>query len=110
MPLVHAAAVLAQLSCQLVITYFAPLYLHTSAPSEADWVHELLTGDPQCIQNELDVSRATFTVLLKAIRTLGPQSSCHVSIEEQLSIFLYTVVTCLPCTHVGVFSAVTSHN
>jgi hypothetical protein len=74
---------------------------HTYALSGADWVQELLSGHPERIRNELGIYRSTFTVLLKAIQTLGLRSSRHVSIEEQLSIFLYTVVTGLSCTHVG---------
>lgn len=74
---------------------------HTSALSGADWVHELLSGHPERIRNELGVYRSTFTVLLKAIQMLGLRSSRHISIEEQLAIFLYTVVTGLSCTHVG---------
>jgi hypothetical protein len=74
---------------------------HTSALSGADWVHELLSGHPERIRVELGVYRSTFTILLKAMEKCGVTSSRHVSIEEQLSIFLYTVVTGLPCTHVG---------
>lgn len=74
---------------------------HTCALSGADWVQELLSGHPERIRNELGVYRSTFTVLLKAIQTLGLQSSRYVSIEEQLAIFLYTVVTGLSCRHVG---------
>jgi hypothetical protein len=89
----------------VVMDYFSPLYLrtpyHTSALSGADWVHELLTGHPECIRNELGVYRSTFTMLVKAMQSNGLQSSRHVSIEEQLAIFLYTAVTGLSCTHVG---------
>jgi hypothetical protein len=41
-----------------------------------------------------------YTVLIKAMQRAGVRSSCHVSIEEQLSIFLYTAVTGMTCTHV----------
>ncbi len=74
---------------------------HHSSASEEDWVHDLLTGDPQHIQTQLGVSRGTFAVLIKAIQTLGLQSSKHTPIEEQLSIFLYTMVTGLSCAHVA---------
>ena len=78
-----------------------PTPYHTSALSGAAWVHELLNGHPERIQNELGVYRSTFTLLIKALQALGLQSSRHILIEEQLSIFLYTVVTGLSCTHVG---------
>ena len=74
---------------------------HTSALSGASWVHELLNGHPERIRNELGVYRSTFTLLIKALQALGLQSSRHVPIEEQLSIFLYSAVTGLSCTHVG---------
>ncbi|KAI0278222.1 hypothetical protein BGY98DRAFT_888916, partial [Russula aff. rugulosa BPL654] len=62
---------------------------HTSAPSGEEWVQELLSGHPQRIRNELGVNRGTFTILCKAIQSLDITSSGHVSIEEQLAIFLY---------------------
>jgi hypothetical protein len=102
---VQLTAFIIQFACQMVLEELAPLYLrtpyHTSALSGADWVQELLTGHPRRIQTELGVSRSTFVLLLKSIQALGVKSSRHVSVEEQLAIFLYTVVTGLPCTHVG---------
>jgi hypothetical protein len=103
--LIQIAAIAVELSSNFVMNHFAPLYLrtpyHTSALSGAAWVNELLTGHPKRIRNELGVYRGTFTILLQAMRSAGVQSSRHVSVEEQLSIFLYTVVTGLTCTHVG---------
>lgn len=103
--LIQIAAVVVQLSCNIVMEHFSPLYLrtpyHTSALSGAAWVNELLSGHPERIRNELGVYRGTFTVLLKAMRRAGVQSSRNVSIEEQLSIFLYTVVTGMTCNHVA---------
>jgi hypothetical protein len=59
---------------------------HTSALSGEGWVHELLTGHPKRIRNELGVHWSTFIILVKALQTpeIGLQSSCHVLIEEQL--------------------------
>ncbi|SRR6266404_6497579 len=74
---------------------------YTSAVSGEDWVQDLLNGDQQRIRNELGVHRSTFILLVKALQSLGLQSSRNVSIEEQLSIFLYTVVTGLSCVHVA---------
>ena len=78
-----------------------PVPYDTSSLSRAGWIHELLTGHPEHIWNELGVYWSTFILLVKALQMLGLQSSCHVSIEEQLSIFLYTAVIGLSCTHVA---------
>ena len=103
--LLHITAILARITYNEVMNHFAPLYLripyHTSPYTGQHWINDLLTGHPKRIQYELGVSRGTFNVLLKAMQTLGHQSSCHISIEEQLSIFLYTAVTGLSCIHVG---------
>ena len=77
-----------------------PIPYHTSALSREHWVHELLNGHPDRICNELSVCWGTFFLLVQTVEALGLQS-CHVSIEEQLSIFLYTVVTGMGCTHIG---------
>ena len=78
-----------------------PIPYHTSVLSGEHWVHELLNVHPDCIHNELSVCWGTFCLLVKTVEALGIQSSHHVSIEEQLSIFLYTVVTGMGCTHIG---------
>jgi hypothetical protein len=93
-------------------TYLGELSLATSdyyrtrsgtpydVPSGEDWVDDLLR-DPQRVRNELGVSRGTFTILCKAIQSLDINLSRHVPIQEQLAIFLYTVVTGLRCAHVA---------
>ena len=78
-----------------------PTPYHTSALTGAEWVVELLNGHPERIRNELGVHRSTFIILVKALELAGIESSRHVSLEEQLGIYLYTVVTGLSCTHVG---------
>ncbi len=102
--MLHTIAVLIDLSYNLMMDHFGPLYFctpyHTSALSRADWVNKLLTGHPERIQNELGIYWNTFLILVEALKRSSLQSSCHVSIEEQLSIFLYTAVTGLTCTHV----------
>ena len=74
---------------------------HTSALFRSDWVEELLGRHLQCIRNELGINRGTFILLYKSIQLLSIDSSCHVSIDKQLAIFLYTVVTGMGCIHVG---------
>jgi len=74
---------------------------HTSILSGEAWVQELLTGHPMWICNELGVYRQTFFTLVQTLQDFGIQSSRYVTIEEQVAIFLYTVVTGLSSTHVG---------
>jgi len=73
----------------------------TARLTEPDWIHELLTGDPRRIRTTLGVDRSTFTLLVKAMQSLGLRSSRHVPIDEQLSIFLFTAVTGSSSTFVG---------
>lgn len=73
---------------------------YTSAVTGEDWINDLLAGEPQRIRTTLGVNRGTFVFLVKAMQDLDLQPS-HVSIEEQVGIFLYTAVTGLPCIHVA---------
>jgi hypothetical protein len=94
-----------QFTCKIVLDHINSHYLrtpfHTSALSGEAWVNELLTGHPQRIRSVLGISRSTFILLVKSLQALGVNSSRHISIEEQLSIFLYTVVTGMSCTQVS---------
>ena len=94
--IVQMAGVLGHLTYETLLSHQHTPY-HTSALSGEAWVQELLSGHPECIQNELGVYWGTFVILIKAFKMLGIQSLCHASIEEQLSIFLYTAVTGLSC-------------
>jgi hypothetical protein len=98
-------SILVCMSCRRVIDRITAQYhctpYHTSALSGEDWVQELLSGHPQCIRNELGIYQSTFIVLIKALQMLGLKSLHHVSIEEQLAIFLYTAVTGLSCSYIG---------
>jgi len=78
-----------------------PELYHTSALTGQAWVLELLTGHPQCIRCELGMHRHVFVTLIEQLRAFGHTDSQHVSLEEQLSIFLYTCVTGLTIRHVG---------
>jgi hypothetical protein len=103
--ILRVIGILADLMYLVMLDRFArrplPTPYHTSALSGESWVHELLTGHPRRIRTELGVHRSTFILLVKSMQKLGLRSSRHVSIEEQLAIFLYTVVTGLSCVHVG---------
>jgi len=89
----------------LVMEHYTPLYdrtpYHTSILTGEGWVRELINGHPERIRNELGVHRSTFIVLVEVMKMAGLQPSRHVSVEEQLAIFLYSAVTGLSCTHVG---------
>lgn len=74
---------------------------HTSSLSGEGWVLELLAGHPERIQSELGVHHHVFSSLISELQAMGHSSSRHVSLEEQLSIFLYSCVTGLPLRHVG---------
>jgi hypothetical protein len=102
--IIRITDVLIHLAYLAVIQHFAVRSLripyHTSALSGAGWVDELLNGHPWHIRTELGVCRSTFTLLIKAMQKAHLYSSRHVSIEEQVAIFLYTTVTGLTCTHI----------
>jgi hypothetical protein len=78
-----------------------PTPYHTSILSGHRWVLELITGHPDRIRCELGVSKDVFLQLLTELRQAGHQDSRHVTLEEQLAIFIYTCVTGLTVRHVG---------
>lgn len=74
---------------------------HTSALTGAQWVMELMVGHPRRIRTELGVSHRVFRELLNEMVTLGRGASRHVTLEEQLAIFLYMFVTGNMIRHTG---------
>ena len=62
---------------------------------------DLLTGHLEHIHCELGVDQHVFLELISELCRLGHTSSRFVSLEEQLSIFLYTCVTGLTICHTG---------
>ncbi|KAG2034335.1 hypothetical protein BDR03DRAFT_1013523 [Suillus americanus] len=70
-----------------------PQPYHTSALSGQDWVIELLTGHPEYIHCELGMHAGAFVELISQLRAMGHSDSKFISLEEQLTIFLYTSVT-----------------
>ncbi|EGO00861.1 hypothetical protein SERLA73DRAFT_27915, partial [Serpula lacrymans var. lacrymans S7.3] len=62
---------------------------HTSVLTGHGWVTELLNGHPGHIWTELGVNKRVFVKLIDLLETNGYTDSKNVSIEEQLSIFLY---------------------
>ncbi len=86
--------------------YASPLYFkqpyHTSALSGHAWVQELKYGHPDRIYTELGVRLHVFEALVFELHTLcGLKDSRHLTLEEQVAIFLYMCVTGLSVRHVG---------
>lgn len=77
------------------------LAYHTSALTGAQWVAELTSGHPRRIRTELGVTHNVFQLLLDEMRDMGCTDSRHVSLEEQLAIFLYMSVTGNTIRHAG---------
>jgi hypothetical protein len=74
---------------------------HTSILTGSGWVMELLAGHPERIRCELGVHRHVFLALISELREFGHTNSKHVSLEEQLAIFLYACITGLTIRHLG---------
>ena len=81
-------------------THYDKTPYHNSAFTGIAWVHELLKGHPKRIRKELGVHKHVFHALIASLHNAGYTSSRHVTLEEQLAIFLYTCVTGLSLTHV----------
>src|SRR6267154_759820 len=99
------AAATAAISAALTVidysqTYYDKTPYHDSALSGAAWVCELLNGHPKHIRKELRVHKHVFRALILALQDAGYTRSKFVTLEEQLSIFLYTCVTGLSLVHV----------
>ena len=78
-----------------------PQSCHTSVLSGEAWLIELILGHPDRIRCELGVDVHTFKALTLELRRHRHQASTHISLEEQLAIFLYICVTGLPIRHIG---------
>src|SRR5437660_1475311 len=78
-----------------------PQPYHTSRLSGQEWVMELILGHPDRIRCELGVSTGIFNTLISELQSQGHHASRHVSLEEQLAIFLYACVTGLSTRHLG---------
>src|ERR1700733_6164317 len=74
---------------------------HTSILTGECWVLELLAGHPNCIRCELSISHDVFSDLILDLQEMGHINSKYVSLEEQLAIFLYAIVTGLMIRHLG---------
>src|SRR5882724_7532115 len=83
--------------------YAEPLFnkipYHTSSLSGLGWVHKLIDSHPDHIRCELGVHKDVFQGLISELLKLGHGDSWHITLEEQLAIFLYTCVTGLSVQH-----------
>jgi hypothetical protein len=74
---------------------------HTSSLTGVGWVQELMLGHPDHIKTELGMRLHVFKRLVSDLSDLGLDPSWHISLEEQVAIFLYTSVTGLSIRHVS---------
>jgi hypothetical protein len=95
------SAVLNALAAILQFTVREPMLYHTSALSGEAWVLELIAGHPERMRCELGMHKHVFAELITELHSLGHSHSRHVSLQEQLAIFLYCCVTGLTIRHVG---------
>ena len=77
-----------------------PKPYHTLTLTGEEWVIELLMGHPEWIQCELGVHAHVFTKLILELQALGHSNSKFVSLEKQLTIFLYSSITGLTIWHI----------
>lgn len=75
--------------------------VNTSVLTGHAWVQELLNGHRNRIHSELGVRKHVFRLLVDELRGMGYIDSRHVTLEEQLAIFLWTCCTGVLIRHVG---------
>lgn len=92
--------ILVVLACSIAATSERIPY-HVSILSGQAWMLELLDGHPARIHNALGLHRKTFLELVETLRSMGYTDSRHITLEEQLGIFLYTCRTGLTSEHVA---------
>jgi hypothetical protein len=91
------------LECLLLVlqSLYTRLLLHTSILTGEAWILELLVGHPDRIYYSLGVRKHVFYELIANMRAMGLTDSRHVTLEEQLAIFLHTSLTGLTIRHLG---------
>jgi len=102
---IQMAGVFIQALVTGAVAFAEPLYAkipyHTSILTGEGWVLELLNGHPERMHTELGVRVPMFCQLVLELQELGLGPSKHVSLEEQVAIFLYASVTGLSTRHLG---------
>ena len=87
--------------CCLVHADDDPCQSRTSILSGQMWIEELPEGYPDHIYCELSVWKEVFLELVYTLHSFGVTGSKHISLKEQLSIFLYMSMTGLTICHTG---------
>jgi hypothetical protein len=102
---IQAAGIFVHTLISGAIAFSEPLYAkiayHTSILTGEGWVLELLNGHPEWMHTELGVCVPVFRKLVLELQEAGMGPSKHVSLEEQVAIFLYASVTGLSIRHLG---------
>jgi hypothetical protein len=102
---IQAAGIFVHTLVTGAIAFARPLYAkiayHTSILTGEGWVLELLNGHPERMHTELGMRVPVFRQLVLELQEIGLGPSKHVSLEEQLAIFLYASVTGLSIRHLG---------
>ena len=97
------ASVYTAITAQYVIPMYNKLPYHTLVLTGDGWVKELLIGHPDRIRCALGVRLPVFLQLCQYLRMnsyrVPPRS--HVTLEEQLAIFLHACVTGLTSRHLA---------
>jgi len=94
--IVVAAALLCVLTISLVssVAAKAKTPMHTSVLSGQQWVEELLDGYDGHFYDAFGMNKHIFHYLVEVLwQKAGLDDTKHVSLKEQLGIFLYTAVT-----------------
>lgn len=95
-----AIAVLAASSALAAAEYSSQFYLkealHDSPLTGFQWVLELLGGNIHRMEEQLGVRKHVFERLVDALWEAGLRHTPHVTIQEQVAIFLYAATTALP--------------
>lgn len=78
---------------QLVQRFYIKEPYHNSLFSGAAWVQKLLSGHRNRIKDVLGVRKHVFLGLQDELLRLGFSDSCHITLEEQLAIFLWAYRT-----------------
>ena len=87
--------------CMVMMIPANPEPYHTLILSGQMSVDELLEGHPDHIYCKLSVQKEIFLELVCTLHNFGITGSKHISLKEQLSIFLYMSMTGLTICHTG---------
>ncbi|KAI0246224.1 hypothetical protein BJV78DRAFT_1135690 [Lactifluus subvellereus] len=102
---IQAAGIFVHTLVAGAIAFVGPSYrkiaYHTSILTGEGWVLELLNGHLEQMHTELGVCVPVFQQLVLELQEIGLGLSRHVSLKEQVAIFLYASVTGLSIQHLG---------